>query len=103
MDRAELERLRQDPQHWRGGLVYYCSRDPRLVVPMRVRGTGYSINFAQPRAGSTLLGIFFALVLPAALPLTFPSVEMVVAAVLLFAVNVVILTWLCHWESSRPS
>jgi len=101
MDRAELEQMRHDPAHWRAGLVYHCARDPRLLVPMRMRGTGYSVNFAQPRASLVLVGMIVLLLVPLALPLASLSRTTLIAAVLLFAFNVAVLTGLCHWEATR--
>ena len=50
MNQTQLDLLWCDPGHWRLGLFYFCRRDPRLVVPKRVRGLGWTLNLARPLA-----------------------------------------------------
>jgi hypothetical protein len=68
----ELEKFRQDANNRRyAGLVYHCVADPRLIVPMRVRRTGYAMNFAHSPAIPVLAAILLALLAPLALPFVF--------------------------------
>ena len=52
----QLEAFWRDPANWRGGL-YRCAADPRVIVPKRVKSTGWTINFAHRSAWSVLLVI----------------------------------------------
>ena len=45
-----LDAMSADPANWRWRFFYHCAGDPRLVVPKRLRGFGWTINFAQPWA-----------------------------------------------------
>ena len=97
----ELEKLRQDPNNWRyAGLVYHCGADPRLIVPMRVRGTGYAMNFAHSPAIPVLAAILLALLTPLALPFVFgfPAPPALSCCSWSFSG---ILAALCHWEATR--
>jgi hypothetical protein len=43
-----MEELHADPRHWRLGIFYVCRDDPRVIVPKRIRGLGWTLNFARP-------------------------------------------------------
>jgi hypothetical protein len=45
-----LEALHADPAHWKLGIFYFCRQDHRIIVPKRIRGLGWTINFARPAA-----------------------------------------------------
>jgi Family of unknown function (DUF5808) len=49
MTREELEDCWKDPQNRKWG-VYYCKADPRVIVPKRFKGLGWTINAARPSA-----------------------------------------------------
>jgi hypothetical protein len=50
MSETPLETLHADPQNWKWGIFYFCREDRRIVVPKRIRGLGWTINFARPSA-----------------------------------------------------
>ncbi|HEY2572591.1 MAG TPA: DUF5808 domain-containing protein [Verrucomicrobiaceae bacterium] len=50
MNQAQLDLLWCDPGNWRLGLFYFCRKDPRVVVPKRMRGLGWTLNLARPLA-----------------------------------------------------
>lgn len=50
MTRAEFDRLSRDPGNWFLGFLYFCPADPRVLVPKRIRGFGWTLNFARPLA-----------------------------------------------------
>ena len=50
MNTSDLDKLARDPSHWRLYFIYYCPRDPRIIVPKRIRGLGWTLNFARPLA-----------------------------------------------------
>ena len=95
-----LDVLWRDPKNWRS-MMYYCHEDPRLIVPMRVRWTGYSMNFAHGSAWALLAGISFALLAPFLLIVALEPPEGVFWAVVAFVVSVSLLWYFCHWESTR--
>ncbi len=60
MSEPTLEELHADPQHWKWGIFYFCREDRRVLVPKRIRGLGWTINFARPSALGWIafLGLF---------------------------------------------
>jgi hypothetical protein len=48
MDRPSLDALHADPKNWRWGMFYFSREDPRMLVPKRVAGLGWTVNFARP-------------------------------------------------------
>lgn len=54
--------------NWGRGIFnfYFSKRDPRLWVPKRRPGRGWTLNMAHPRAGAVILGlILFVALIPA--------------------------------------
>ena len=39
-----------NPGNWKLGIFYFCRADPRMMVPKRMRGLGWTLNFARPLA-----------------------------------------------------
>ena len=50
MNKTDLEVLSRDPANWRLYFFYFCPRDPRIIVPKRLRGFGWTVNMARPLA-----------------------------------------------------
>jgi hypothetical protein len=46
----ELKMIHLDPANWKLGIFYFAPQDPRIVVGRRVRGAGWTVNFARPLA-----------------------------------------------------
>ncbi len=62
MEPSERERLHSDPASWKLGIFYFCREDARIIVPKRIRGLGWTINFARPSAMlwiAVIVGLFF--------------------------------------------
>jgi len=55
-----LPREMATPSPWRFGFFYFNRDDPRLLVPKRSPGLGWTINCAQPRAWLVLVAITLA-------------------------------------------
>ena len=36
-----------DPQNWKWGIFYVNAKDSRLIVPKRIMGLGWTLNFAH--------------------------------------------------------
>lgn len=101
MKREELEALWRDPGSWRLWGTYVQSKDPRVIVPKRVRWTGWTLNFGHRLAIPVLVGISLFVCLPVLVPLTMgapPDAEWLVGTMVVTLVAVVAL---CHWESTR--
>jgi len=58
MNKLSRDELHADPANWKWGIFYFCREDPRIIVPKRIRGLGWTINFARP---SALLWLAFML------------------------------------------
>ncbi len=60
--------LAEDPEGWIwGGTIYYNPKDPRLNVP-KLRGSGMTLNFANPFAWVVLVAIFVVVIVAKFLP-----------------------------------
>jgi len=64
MTENEINELWKDPRNWRVAFVYYCKDDPRVIVPKRLKITGWTLNFAHPWAIPTLILIIIAVLAP---------------------------------------
>lgn len=62
MSTGALDRLHLDPDNWKLGIFYFCRADQRMIVPKRIRGLGWTLNFARPLA-VPFLGFILALAL----------------------------------------
>lgn len=61
----DLSRFSQDPGNWRFFFIYFCREDPRIIVPKRIGGLGWTVNFARPLAVpllAGLCGVFWAVI-----------------------------------------
>ncbi|MBB5352466.1 putative Ser/Thr protein kinase [Haloferula luteola] len=48
LDVSQLHELSADRKHWKLGMgIYFCRKDPRLVVPKWKPGWGWTLNFAH--------------------------------------------------------
>jgi hypothetical protein len=50
MNQPNYEELHANPAHWKLGIFYFCREDQRVLVPKRIQGLGWTINFARPSA-----------------------------------------------------
>jgi hypothetical protein len=50
MNQPTYEELHANPAHWKLGIFYFCRADQRVLVPKRIQGLGWTINFARPSA-----------------------------------------------------
>ena len=101
MTQEELNAFLQDSRNWRAGVLYMCEDDPRIIVPNRIRWTGFTMNFAHGAAFPALLGILVALFAPFLLVLVLPLPQAFYALSAAFTVTVVVLAAVCHWEATR--
>jgi hypothetical protein len=62
MKKSAFDRNYYDPGNWKLGFIYFCRADQRMVVPKRIRGLGWTLNFARPLA-VPFLEFFVALAL----------------------------------------
>jgi serine/threonine protein kinase len=46
----DLSRFTDDPKNWHLWFIYFCREDPRIAVPKRIAGLGWTLNFAHPWA-----------------------------------------------------
>ncbi len=61
IEQAELDALSSDRRNWHAFLFYYCAGDPRIVVPKRIHGFGWTLNFANPWSIPFLLALLAGL------------------------------------------
>jgi len=54
---SELDQIHASPRSWYFYFIYFAPRDPRIIVRKRVRGLGWTLNFARPLAIPTLLAV----------------------------------------------
>jgi uncharacterized membrane protein len=51
-----------DPSNWKWGVFYYNKLDKRILPPKRIRGMGWTVNFAHPYSYLTMLGLIIILI-----------------------------------------
>jgi uncharacterized membrane protein len=56
-EKESFDQGHDDPSNWRWGIFYYNKKDKRLLPPKRLRGFGWTVNFANPYSFLTLLGL----------------------------------------------
>ncbi|MBK8094362.1 MAG: hypothetical protein IPK32_20965 [Verrucomicrobiaceae bacterium] len=61
MSTSTFDRNYFDANNWKLGFIYFCRSDPRIFVPKRIRGLGWTLNFARPLA-VPFLGFILAVV-----------------------------------------
>jgi hypothetical protein len=47
LPKGTLQRLWDDPKHWRAGGIYVSPEDPRSIVPKRRTFMGWTVNFGH--------------------------------------------------------
>jgi len=100
MTKEELEKLWGDKNNWLGFAIYYCKNDPRLVVPKRIKWTGWTMNFAYPwRAIGLIIFIIFAASLPFIIELKLNVATPIVTCITLAVVAVLIIGLLAYLSS----
>ena len=62
----DYSELWRDPRNWRLYVIYVCREDPRLVVPKRLRVTGWTMNFAHPKAALLFAALLAVVLAPIA-------------------------------------
>ncbi|MGB8355548.1 MAG: protein kinase [Chthoniobacteraceae bacterium] len=91
---AKLDEMSRDRNNWHLYFIYFCRRDPRIIVPKRITGLGWTINFGNPFAVPFTIGIIGLVlgVMEAAnvVGLTGNALLTVKVAVLIGVV------WICH-------
>lgn len=61
MSSSAFDRYYWDANNWKLGFIYFCKADQRILVPKRLRGLGWTLNFARPLA-LPFLGFLMAVV-----------------------------------------
>ena len=56
LTQKELDKLSRDLSNWYFYFFYFCRRDPRIIVPKRISGLGWTINFGNPLAVPFAIG-----------------------------------------------
>lgn len=50
------------PNKWIFGLIYRDPEDPRILVPQRPPGVGWTLNFGRPVSWVIAAGLFFLII-----------------------------------------
>ena len=65
LKQAHLDQLWKDDKNWKMGLVYFCKKDPRIVVKKRPYWIGWTMNMARYESYIILLTIIaLAILIP---------------------------------------
>ena len=101
MTKEELENLWRDERNWSLlHAVYNCPADPRLVVPKRIKWTGWTINVAHNASWFALLGIVLLTLAPVVITIVYISQNL--AAVLAsIALSLVAVSYVCISLSAK--
>ena len=63
-DQDKYDKWHDDPNHWKWYVLYYNKEDKRIFPPKRIKGLGWTINFANPKsvfAFIILIGLIVAI------------------------------------------
>lgn len=63
----DYNELWKNPANWRFYVFYACSDDPRIIVPKRLRVTGWTMNFAHSEAYLFLAALLALVIVPISL------------------------------------
>ncbi|MCA9406897.1 MAG: hypothetical protein KC684_10185 [Candidatus Omnitrophica bacterium] len=94
----DIQKFYADPESWKYGCIYYCPGDPRIIVPKRLRWTGWTINFAHPRAWVTLTGLILFAVLPPLFVLCYSRDQNLFILTL-----ILVILGLCFWSHHQAT
>jgi uncharacterized membrane protein len=61
-NKETYDQWHDDPSNWRLGIFYYNKKDKRLFPPKRLRGFGWTVNFANPYSYLLFLGIIILII-----------------------------------------
>ena len=53
----ELDKMKNDPNNYKWGIIYYNPLDSRVFVPKRNKVMAWTLNFASPYSYMIILGI----------------------------------------------
>jgi len=62
-DQFENDRMINDPMNYKWGIFYFNRKDGRIVVPKRISGMGWTLNFGNIYAYILLILIIVAAIL----------------------------------------
>ncbi len=57
-DEFELDKMRNDPTNYIGGVFYFNKKDYRIILPKRSKMFGWIFNFAKVQTYLVLIGFF---------------------------------------------
>ncbi len=58
---TDQDRMWDDASNWKLGLFYYCTEDPRVIVPKRL-GVGWTVNLASFTGQTLCVGLVVCVV-----------------------------------------
>jgi hypothetical protein len=101
MTHADRARFHSDPSNWKLGIFYFCRSDPRILVPKRIIGLGWTLNFARPMAVPLFIFVIALIPCAGALARAFGAgVETANVVKLLVAVAII---FICYRRTHRPA
>lgn len=56
-DQFANDRMIDDPVNYKAGIFYYNPKDRRIIVPKRLRGMGWTLNFGSLYTYLLILGL----------------------------------------------
>jgi hypothetical protein len=100
-----LDRLWSDSSNWRGGIVYVCKDDPRVIVPKKRKWGGWTMNFAHGSSWWILFACVLSIIVPGACLLVAgrigPAIGCAVAIVVFWCVLSVVLSSTKRYENAE--
>ena len=58
-----LDAWHDDPANWKLGIIYFNPLDKRIFPPKRMKGMGWTINFANPISILAMAGLVVFIIL----------------------------------------
>jgi hypothetical protein len=101
MTYADKARFHSDPANWKLGIFYFCPSDPRIFVPKRMQGFGWTLNLARPMAVPFFLLLVALIPCAGALARSLGAGSETRFIVVLFVAGCVLA--FLHWRSRRAA
>ena len=102
MNKEELKNLWQDKKSWKFWGIYLQKKDPRIIVPTRLKWTGWTVNFGHPIRAFIAILISIIIALGPTLLLVFFGPLDVFSLIVTMVVTIFILIALAAWLAKPP-
>ena len=99
---SDCDRLWEDADNWRLGAIYVCKDDPRIVVPKRLKWTGWTFNFAHRASYLLLVFVLFTAIVPCTYTILINRYDLFFKVLGICTIFVFAVVWACARVGRSP-